>query len=182
MFESIIFRNSTVTFRSTSLCKMQNRHTLTQFFSQPEMHVFPSFVFTPKCFSLIPAKRYWQKMTPLLKLFPSVRRKVLHLETTCFRFPCSESPPQENGQYRRGNVIWQDSPNATWRLSSPQAARRQFDKKLWGEKNAPKFDKRQPGPLILPQTSDTQRTCRCDQAQPASPLPIRQPMLALQNW
>src|SRR5947209_3850023 len=98
LFESIIFRNSTVTFRSTSLLKMQNRHTLTQFFSQPEMHVFPSFVFPPKCFFLMPAKSSWQKMTLLLKLFPSVRRKVMHLETTCFRFPCSESPPWKTGK------------------------------------------------------------------------------------
>src|SRR6202043_3871413 len=36
-------------------------------------------------------------MTPLLRLNPCARRKVMHLETTCFRFPCSGSLPLKTG-------------------------------------------------------------------------------------
>src|SRR5438067_4457982 len=82
-------------------------------------------------------------MTPILRLNHRVRRKVMPSGNDLFLCSIFCIAPQENGQYRRGKVTWQDSPNAAWCLSPPQAARRQFDEKLWGGKNAPKFDKQQ---------------------------------------
>src|SRR5437763_16822527 len=43
-------------------------------------------------------KNYWNKMTPLLMLNPRARRKVMHLETTRFRFPCSPIVIKKTGK------------------------------------------------------------------------------------
>src|SRR5215472_4579203 len=39
----------------------------------------------------VDTKSYWQKMTPLLRLVHTIKRKVMRLETTCFHFPRSGS-------------------------------------------------------------------------------------------
>ena len=45
-------------------------------------------------------------------------------------------------------ITWQDPSNAAWYLSPPQAARRQFNEKLWEGKDAPNFDKQHKCPSL----------------------------------
>jgi hypothetical protein len=69
----------------------------------------------------------------------------MRLKMICFCSPVLHYD-QENEQYRRGKVAWQDSSDDEWRLSALQAIRERFDEKLWRGKGEPKFDKQQKSP------------------------------------